>query len=156
MCLVCLSVVFMSSCTIYFGMHFTQVVKHVEIHYSFRAFTLCDIFFFEKMNYMYLNFSMWSVYGPGEWPWTRSGNKVHGTYHLRIRHMSLHMTKPTKWPVRPVKTHISMGIRPVWSESSLCAQWVAMDPSFLHTNSEDSDQQTGQMPSRLGRCPGWS
>ena len=36
-------------------------------------------------------------------------------------------------------------IRPVWSESSLCAQWVAKDPSFLHADSEDSDQ-TGRMP----------
>ena len=47
--------------------------------------------------------------------------------------------------VRPVKTWISQGIRPVWSESSLCAQWVAKDPSFLHVDSENSDQ-TGQMP----------
>ena len=36
-------------------------------------------------------------------------------------------------------------IRPGWSESSLCAQWVAKDPSFLHADSEDSDQ-TGRMP----------
>ena len=26
------------------------------------------------------------------------------------------------------------------SESSLCAEWVAKDPSFLHADSEDSDQ----------------
>ena len=32
-----------------------------------------------------------------------------------------------------------------WSESSLCAQWVARDPSFLHADSEDSDQ-TGRPP----------
>ena len=44
------------------------------------------------------------------------------------------MTKPT---VRPAKTQISLGIRPVWSESSLCAQWVAKDPMFLHADSED-------------------
>ena len=31
------------------------------------------------------------------------------------------------------------------SESSLCAQWVAKDPSFLHADSDDSDQ-TGRMP----------
>ena len=30
-------------------------------------------------------------------------------------------------------------------ESSLCVQWVAKDPSFLHADSEDSDQ-TGRMP----------
>ena len=42
--------------------------------------------------------------------------------------------------VRPAKTQISLGICPVWSEYSLCAQWVAKDPSFLHADSEDSDQ----------------
>ena len=40
---------------------------------------------------------------------------------------------------------ISMDIRPVWSESLLCAQWVAKDPCFLHADSKDSNQ-TGQMP----------
>ena len=33
--------------------------------------------------------------------------------------MSQCMTKPTKWHVRPSKTQISLGIRPVWSESLL-------------------------------------
>ena len=47
--------------------------------------------------------------------------------------------------MRPAKTQISLGIRPVWSEFSLCAQWVAKDPSFFHADSEDSDQ-TGRMP----------
>ena len=47
--------------------------------------------------------------------------------------------------VRPAKTQIRLGIRPVWTESLLCAQWVAKDPSFLHADSEDSDQ-TGRMP----------
>ena len=42
--------------------------------------------------------------------------------------------------VRPAKTRISLGIRPVWSESLLCAQWVAKDLMFLHADSEDSDQ----------------
>ena len=42
--------------------------------------------------------------------------------------------------VRRAKTQISLGIRPVWSESSLCIQWVAEDSGFLHADSEDSDQ----------------
>ena len=50
-----------------------------------------------------------------------------------------------KMSVRPAKTQISLGIHPVWSESSLCTQWVAKDPMFLHADSEDSDQ-TGQTP----------
>ena len=40
--------------------------------------------------------------------------------------------------VRPAKTQISLDIRPVWSESSLCAQLEAKEPSFLHADSEDS------------------
>ena len=47
--------------------------------------------------------------------------------------------KTNKVSVRRAKTQISMGIRPVWSESSLCTQWVAKDPSFLYADSEDSD-----------------
>ena len=69
------------------------------------------------------------------------------------RHMSRLMTNPTKWHVRPATTQISRGIRPVWSESSLCTQWIAKDPSFLHTDSEDSDQ-TGRMPRLI--CLRWA
>ena len=53
--------------------------------------------------------------------------------------------KTNKMTVRPTKTQISLGIRPVWSESSLCAHWVGKDPRFLHADNEDSDQ-TGRMP----------
>ena len=38
-----------------------------------------------------------------------------------------------------------MGICPVLSESSRCAQWVVKDPRLFQGDSEDSDQ-TGQMP----------
>ena len=55
--------------------------------------------------------------------------------------MSRIMTKPTKCHLHPAKTQISLGIHPVWSESSLCTQWTAKDPNFLHADS---------------RCSGWS
>ena len=45
--------------------------------------------------------------------------------------MSCLITKPTKWHVRPVKTQISRGIRPVWSESSLCA-WRKLGSLTTH------------------------
>ena len=47
--------------------------------------------------------------------------------------------------VRQAKIQVSLGILPVWSESSLSAQWIAKGPRFLHADIEDSDQ-TGQMP----------
>ena len=53
--------------------------------------------------------------------------------------------KTNKVSVRQAKTHVSLGIRPVWSESSLCVQWVAKDPRFLLADSKDS-YQTGRMP----------
>ena len=47
--------------------------------------------------------------------------------------------------VRPAKTQISLGIRPVWSESSLSA-WRNIGSLSTHwAHSEDSDQ-TGRMP----------
>ena len=55
------------------------------------------------------------------------------------------MTKPTKWHVCPAKTQIRLGIRPVWSESSLSA-WRKLEPLATHwVHSQDSDQ-TGRMP----------
>ena len=70
------------------------------------------------------------------------------TRPCRMSHL---VTKPKKWYVRPAKTQISLGICPVWSESSLCAQCVVKDPSFLHADSEAAKTLI-----RLGGCPGWS
>ena len=50
--------------------------------------------------------------------------------------------------VRPAKTQISLGIRPVWSESLLCAQWVAKDLVYF--------MRTAKTLIRLAGCPGWS
>ena len=45
-----------------------------------------------------------------------------------------------KWHVHPAKTQISLGIRPVWSESSLSA-WRKLRSLAIHrADSEDSDQ----------------
>ena len=47
----------------------------------------------------------------------------------------------------PSEDSNQLGIRPVWSESSLCAQWVGKDLNFLHADSEDwsdwADAQAG-------------
>ena len=60
------------------------------------------------------------------------------------------MTKPTKWHVRPAKTQISLGIRPVWSESSMYA-WRKLGSLATHwVHSEDSDQTSAQ--SDLSLC----
>ena len=55
------------------------------------------------------------------------------------------MTKPTKWHVCPVKTQISLGICPVWSES-LLSEWRKLGSLATHwAHSKDPDQ-TGRMP----------
>ena len=69
-------------------------------------------------------------------------NKFSFQYHL-----SHSPTKQTKWPLRPLKTRIKLGIRPVWWESSLSA-WRNLDSlltpfnlalSFLLTAGHDTD-----------------
>ena len=53
--------------------------------------------------------------------------------------------KTSKMSVRPAKTQISLGVRPVWSESWLSA-WRNLGSLATHwAHSEDSDQ-TGRMP----------
>ena len=61
------------------------------------------------------------------------------------KHIGPRHAKSSKMAVNPARTQISLGIRPVWSEFSLCARCVAKNPSFLHADSKDSDQ-TGRMP----------
>ena len=58
--------------------------------------------------------------------------------------MSRSTTKPTKWHVRIVKTLISLGIRPVWSESSLSA-WRSIRSLVTHNVHREDSDQTGQM-----------
>ena len=53
--------------------------------------------------------------------------------------------KTKKWHVRTAKTQICLGVRPVWSESSLSA-WSKLGSLATHwTHSEDADQ-TGRIP----------
>ena len=58
--------------------------------------------------------------------------------------------KTNKMTVGPAKIQISLSIRPVWSESSLCVQWVAT----LRTQA--FFMRTAKTLIRLGGCPGWS
>ena len=46
--------------------------------------------------------------------------------------MTRNVWKCTSGHVRPVKIQIRLRIRAVWSESSLCANWIAGDVKFLH------------------------
>ena len=78
------------------------------------------------------------MYGKSKGSYNKSEPKlIHFLYEPRH-------DKTNKVTLCPAKTQISLGIRPVLSESSLCAQWVPKDPSFLHADGEDSDQ-TGRM-----------
>ena len=58
------------------------------------------------------------------------------------------MTNPTKWHVRPAKTQISLGIRPVWSEYRCALSGYVRTQAFFI--------RTAKTLIRLGRCTGWS
>ena len=53
--------------------------------------------------------------------------------------------KINKMACAPSEDTYQPGHPPSLIRLSNCAQWVAKDPSFLHTDSENSDQ-TGRMP----------
>ena len=55
------------------------------------------------------------------------------------------MTENNNVTVRPEKSQVSLGIRPVWSESSLFAWRLLGALATYRAHSEDSDQ-TGRMP----------
>ena len=55
---------------------------------------------------------------------------------LITKNMSGRTTNLTKCPAN---IQINLGIWPVWSESLMCALWVARDSSLLLADSEDSD-----------------
>ena len=66
------------------------------------------------------------------------------------------MAKQTKCSEHQAKTQIRLGGSaqwPVWSDSSLCAQWIAKDPRYIHATGEDSDQ-TGRMLRLIWVFPG--
>ena len=70
-------------------------------------------------------------------------------YIFHLKQMTQRITKPIKWHVRPAKTQISLGIRPVWSESSLSA-WSKFGSLATHwVHSKESDQ-TGRMSRLIG------
>ena len=85
-----------------------------------------------------------SVTYPCRCDWRKTKITSDNDWNIQTRLEPRH-DKTNKMIVRLAKTQISMGIRPIWSEFSLCAQWVAKDQSFLHADNEDSDQ-TGRMP----------
>ena len=57
-------------------------------------------------------------------------DKSNHTNTTKLNPYELPHDKTNRMTVRPVKT-LSLGTRPVWSESSLCGQWVAKYPIFL-------------------------
>ena len=63
------------------------------------------------------------------------------------------MKKSTKWYMRLAKTQINLGIRPVWSESSLSARRKLRSLATHWAHSEDSDQ-TRRMPRLIWVFPG--
>ena len=71
--------------------------------------------------------------------------KVESLKHINPFKYEPRHDKINKVTVRPAKTQISLGIRTVWSESSLSARRKLGSLATHEAHSEDSDQ-TGRMP----------
>ena len=94
------------------------------------------------MKFMYTTFSHWLAefwleYHLRKIEWALVLNTLCTILRQNLSH---NMTKPNKVTLRPVKTQISLGIHPVWSESLLSA-WRKLGSLATHSaHSEDSDQ----------------
>ena len=66
----------------------------------------------------------------------------------RFLEMSRSTTKLTKWPVRPAKTHVSLGTRPVWSVFAVRLMEV-LGPHL-------PIKRISKTLIRLGGCTGWT
>ena len=85
----------------------------------------------------------WGIIASGAEIWLGRDNTIVSRC-CKMRHC---MTKPTKWPVCQAK-QISLGIRPVWSESSLSA--------LGKLGSIATHKSQAKSLIRLRGCPGWS
>ena len=95
----------------------------------------------ENINGLSIRYTQKIVPGKLERKWTFT--KV-AFLNLLCRNYEPRHDKTNKMTVRPAKTQISLGIRPVWSETSLSA-WRNIGPLATHwAHSQDSDQ-TGRM-----------
>ena len=94
---------------------------------------------FRKKNILFLLCPEKKYFGSqSRWKKKISGNFLTSSLIFSTTFEPRH-DKTNKMSVRPAKTQINWA-----SAQSLCAQWVAKDPRFLHADSEDSDQ-TGRM-----------
>ena len=79
-----------------------------------------------------------------DWPTSKTRSLSKNKQEQDLSNLSRRMSKPTKWlcAQRRLKSALAAAQS---DQSSLCAHWVAKDPSFLHAECEDSGQ-TGRMP----------
>ena len=85
--------------------------------YTFQEFLTDDILLFFQQYFSHMEL--------------KRGCSSHVPLCNSLYHMSRLVSKPTKWPLRPAKTQTSLGICPVWSESSLSA-WRNIGCSATH------------------------
>ena len=99
----------------------------------------------------------------GEWYHACQGSVESGVTPARAKvkveghnQMSCLMIKPTKWHVHPAKTRISLGIRPVQSESSLSAWRKLGSSGSLATHRVHSEDWSDWADAKADLCFRWA
>ena len=102
------------------------------------------------------NFARFSIFClwifPSLWNWTLgkalTSDQCPHRFHPSVRQkwiLCQSMTKPTKSPVLPAKSQISLGICPVWSQSSVFA-WRSFGSLATHKKHSKVYDQTAHLP----------
>ena len=104
-------------------MNYIDMKQYKILHVRKRV--ICQKWVLERINALCINNNyIYVCYNDNNINHTEQNNEM-------IQNMNRSMTKLTKWHVRPAKTQISLGIRQVWSESSLSA-WRKLGSLATH------------------------
>ena len=110
-----------------------------ELKHAYTMTIMCLQYFVPLTVLMYtysrIGYVIWIKTTPGEAE--RRRDERIASSKRKVSTLKTFEPRHDKMYVRPAKSQICLGIRPVRSETSLCVQWVAKDPSFLHADSED-------------------
>ena len=102
--------------------------------YLLKLFTTSStLFCSDTVFHVYFPRLIWAT------SWQNQQNDLCAQWNLRSAWASAQSDQSLRCPHAETLSYPLCTQRRLWSESSLCAEWVAKDPSFLHAHSEDSD-----------------
>ena len=137
------------------SLHFLKSIREGNLYFGPLEVTLSSLIVLGWVNFVFVRF--WTLKEQGTLLWLLGVKNKLWTFFFFFKRIFGRKTnivfatlfepphdKTNNVAVRPAKTQISLGIRPVWSESSLSA-WRKVGSLATHWTHSESSDQTGRM-----------